>query len=148
MSIQNISVLGFTSPNTQFVVKSQNLQLKIDEHQCEAIEKNPLEYLLAGFAASINAIGKIIAKEQNFDLQSIQVEISGVIETKKSQGIKTRSRSGFKSIDILIKPNTNASLTAIKEWIDELKERCPLYDNVSNNTPIKVTVVKEFHSAA
>ncbi len=148
MSIQNISVLGFTSPNTQFVVKSQNLQLKIDETQNSSIEKNPLEYLLAGFAASINAIGKTVAEEQQFDLKSIQVEITGVIETKKSEGLKTRSRSGFRSIDITIKPNTSASLTAIKQWMDEVKERCPLYDNVSNNTPIKVTVVKEFHTAA
>lgn len=148
MSLQNISVLGFSSNDAQFVVKSKELSIKINNQivSDESADGNgPLEFLLAGIAGAINAVGKIIAREQNFDLQSIQVEITGVIESKKSDGIKTRSRAGFKSIDVIIKPSTNASLTEIKSWMDEVKARCPIYDNLTNATPVVMTVVKDYN---
>ncbi|WP_177762664.1 OsmC family protein [Flavobacterium sp. I3-2] len=148
MSLQNISVLGFSSNDAQFVVKSKELSIKINNQivSDESADGNgPLEFLLAGIAGAINAVGKIIAREQNFDLQSIQVEITGVIESKKSDGIKTRSRAGFKSIDVIIKPSTNASLTEIKYWMDEVKARCPIYDNLTNATPVVMTVVKDYN---
>lgn len=148
MSLQNISVLGFSNNDAQFVVKSKELNIKINNQivSNESTDGNgPLEFLLAGIAGAINAVGKIVAREQNFDLQSIQVEITGVIESKKSDGIKTRSRAGFKSIDVIIKPSTNASLTEIKSWMDEVKARCPIYDNLTNTTPVMMTVVKDYN---
>lgn len=148
MSLQNISVLGFSNSDAQFVVKSKELNIKINNQivSDETADGNgPLEFLLAGIAGAINAVGKIIAREQNFDLQSIQIEITGVIESKKSDGIKTRSRAGFKSIDVIIKPSTNASLTEIKSWMDEVKARCPIYDNLTNTTPVVMTVVKDYN---
>lgn len=148
MSLQNISVLGFSNKDAQFVVKSKELSIKINNQIVgnEASEGNgPLEFLLAGIAGAINAVGKIVAQEQQFDLQSIQVEITGVIESKKTDGIKTRARAGFKSIDVVIKPSTKASLTEIKAWMDEVKVRCPIYDNLTNATPVVMTVVKDYN---
>ena len=148
MSLQNISVLGFSNTDAQFVVKSKELSLKINNQIVGADNQEgngPLEFLLVGIAGAINAVGKIVAQEQQFDLQSIQVEITGVIESKKADGIKTRSRAGFKSIDVVIKPSTNASLTEIKTWMDEVKARCPIYDNLTNATPVVMTVVKDYN---
>lgn len=147
MSLQNISVLGFSNKNSQFVVKSKDLSVKINSKivSNETEEGNgPLEFLLFGIAGAINAVGKIVSQEQNFDLRSIQVEITGVIESKKTDGLKTRSRAGFKTIDVVIKPSTNASLTEIKLWMDEVKARCPIYDNLTNATPVVMTVVKDY----
>lgn len=148
MSIQNISVVGFQKQESPFVVKSNHIELKINESESYSLEKNPLEYLLIGFAASINAIGKMVAQQQNFDLKSIQVEITGCIETKKSKNAKTPARTGFKNIDIVLKPSTSSSISDIKLWMDTVKQQCPLYDNLQNTTPVKVTVVKEFGTAA
>lgn len=148
MGLQNISVLGFSNKDSQFVVKSKELSIKINNQIVgnESQEGNgPLEFLLAGIAGAINAVGKIVAQEQQFDLQSIQIEISGVIESKKTDGHKTRSRAGFKSIDVVVKPSTNASLTEIKTWMDEVKARCPIYDNLTNTTPVVMTVVKDYN---
>lgn len=148
MSLRNISVLGFSNNDSQFVVKSKDLNIKINNQLNGSTTdqgNGPLEFLLAGIAGAINAIGNQVASEQNFDLKSIQVEITGVIESKKSDGLKTRSRAGFKSIDVVIKPSTNASLTEIKSWMDEVKARCPIYDNLTNATPVVMTVVKDYN---
>lgn len=147
MSLQNISVLGFSNNDSQFVVKSKDLNIKINNQLNDSISQagnGPLEFLLAGIAGAVNAVGKIVAAEQNFNLKSIQIEITGTIESKKSSGEKTRSRAGFKEINVVIKPTTNASLSDIKNWMDEVKERCPIYDNLTNATPVAITVVKEY----
>lgn len=146
MSLQNISVLGYTDQQEQFVIRSKDIHIKTNAINCLTEEYHqPLEYLLGGFAACINAVGKQIAKDQNIDIKSIQVEIKGIYETKKIDGLKTKSRAGFKSIEIEIKPVTDASITEIKLWMDEIKERCPVYDTLLNSTPIELKVTKEYN---
>lgn len=144
MSLQNISVLGYTDQQSKFIIKSKYLLIKSGSCETSAYDYEPLEYLLAGVAACINVVGKQIAEEMNIQLKSIQIEITGQHETKKTEGIRTRSRAGFKSISIDIKPITDASLSEIKLWMDELKERCPVYDTLLNATPIDLKVTKEY----
>ncbi|UYW00936.1 OsmC family protein [Flavobacterium agricola] len=146
MSRQVVNVLGFSSNENQFVVKSQNFSVKISNQitNSDLETPNPLEFLLSGIAGSINATGQIVAKELNMELKSIQVEISGEIESKKFEGEKTRSRAGLRGIEVVIKPTSNASLTHLKQWMDIVKERCPVYDNLINNTPVNISLVKDF----
>ena len=147
MSLQNISVLGYTDQQAQFVIKSKDLQFKTHQSY-STTHHQPLEFLLAGIAACINAVGKQVAEEMNFHLKSIQIEITGQYETKKIEGIKTRSRAGFKNIAIEIKPITEASIPEIKLWMDEIKDRCPVYDTLLNATPIELKVTKEYNLVA
>jgi len=84
------------------------------------------------------------------EFQSLEVEIVGELETKKINGIQTRSRAGFRKIDVVVKPISEAPLALLKEWIDTVKERCPLRDNLINSTPVILTLLKEYnqHDAA
>lgn len=146
MSRQVVNVLGFSSNENQFVVKSQNFSVKINNQivNAESEHPSPIEYLLSGIAGSINATGQIVAKELNMDLKSIQIEISGEIESKKFEGEKTRSRAGLRAIEVVIKPTSNASIPTLKLWMDTVKERCPIYDNLINNTPVSISLVKDY----
>ena len=74
MSLRNISVLGFSNNDSQFVVKSKDLNIKINNQLNGSTSdqgNGPLEFLLAGIAGAINAIGNQVAAEQSFDLKSI-----------------------------------------------------------------------------
>lgn len=149
MSNKSINITGFSESNNQFVVKSQGFNVRISNtisHQ-ENNDPSPAEFLLAGFAGSINAVGKLVAKELGIELESLLVEISGELETKKAEGLRTRSRAGFRKIEVLVKPTSDAPLGLLKQWIDEVKERCPLRDNLINSTPVSLTLLKEFKAA-
>jgi uncharacterized OsmC-like protein len=148
MSNEIINVLGFSGSENQFVVKSQGFNVKISNTLTNGIsnDPSPAEFLLAGFAGSINAVGKLVAFELGLELKSLQVEISGELETKKAEGLNTRSRAGFRKIEVIVKPTTDAPLGLLKQWIDEVKERCPLRDNLMNSTPVVLTLLKEFHA--
>jgi len=143
---QNIKIKGFSEVSLTNELSQKDVSLKIVDKSNNPIAEinSPLEYVLAGFAACVNAVGRRVAMDQRLHLKSIHIEVIGTIEQKKSNGIKTRSRAGFQNIDIRIKPDTEASLTEIKIWLDELKERCPIYDNLLNPTLVNVIAIKEF----
>jgi uncharacterized OsmC-like protein len=59
MSTKTVKVLGYAKENNQFVVKAQNLDIRIskNEKSPELEGPSPLEYILAGYAGCINAVG-------------------------------------------------------------------------------------------
>ncbi|HUH25921.1 MAG TPA: OsmC family protein [Flavobacterium sp.] len=147
MSVEQISLLSFTN-QSQLNIKSSEIQLTINQNDLKKNSNAHLEYLLAGFAACINVVGHQIANDLGMDLKSIQIEITGKINTNQTGSNQSKDRSGFESIDLTIKPVTNADLTTLKFWMDEIKERCPIYDNLLNATPINLVVTKDYRVKA
>lgn len=143
MSVEQISLLSFTNQD-QLNIKSSELQFSINQKDMKRNSYAHLEYLLAGFAACINMVGHQVADDLDMDLKSVQIEIKGIINTDKTQGLKVKDRSGFERIELVVKPVTNADLSTLKFWMDEIKERCPIYDNLLNSTPINLVVTKDY----
>ncbi len=148
MSTKIVNVLGYAKGNDQFVVKAQNFDVRISKNeQAPELEgPSPIEYILAGYAGCINAVGKIVAKEQGIVLKSLQVEITGTLSLDKYQGKISQERAGFSSIEVVVKPTADATLEQLKEWLIALEDRCPVHDNLINRTPVNVTLLKEFHT--
>ncbi|HSD15424.1 MAG TPA: OsmC family protein [Flavobacterium sp.] len=152
MSNRIVTISGVSSEDNHFLVKTNDFNVVISNSVSgESGEgPSPTDFLLAGFAGSINAVGLIVAKELGIELLSLEVEIVGELVTKKVEGKQTRSRAGFRKIEVVVKPVSNAPLVLLKEWIDTVKERCPLRDNLINTTPVVLTLLKEYnkHNAA
>ena len=148
MSTKIVNVLGYAKEENQFVVKAQNFDVRISKNpQSPELEgPSPLEYILAGYAGCINAVGKLVAKEQGIILKSLQVEITGTLSLDKYQGKISNERAGFGSIEVVVKPTSDATLEQLKEWLIAVENRCPVQDNLVNRTPIAVTLLKEFHT--
>lgn len=146
MSQKIVNVLGYAKDNNQFVVKAQNFDVRISKNENfpELEGPSPLEYLLAGYAGCINAVGKLVAKEQGITLKSLQVEVSGSLSLDKYQGRISYDRAGFKSIQVVVKPTSDATLEELKSWIETVEDRCPIQDNLINPTPVELTLLKEF----
>lgn len=136
-----INVLGYTGNNSQFVVKTLNANLRMDQNEKypELEGPNPYEYILAGFAGCINALGQEVAAEQGIALRSLQIEITGSLE---KEGLK--ARPGFRNIEITLKPSSAASLDVLQNWMKEVQHRSPVYDTLVNNTPVHLNLYKEY----
>lgn len=146
MSIKTVNVLGYAKENNQFVVKAQNFDIRISRNEKfpELEGPSPLEYILAGYAGCINAVGKIVAKEQGIVLKSLQVELSAKLSLDKYQGKISNERAGFSSVEVIVKPTSEASLEQLKNWLIEVEKRCPVQDNLVNPTPVSVSLFKEY----
>ena len=137
-----INVLGYSRNNEQFVVKTQNADVRISNNNRfpELDGPNPFEYILAGFAGCINAVGQNVAAELGINLKSLQVEITGTFSPEE--------RIGFDKIEIVLKPTTYASLKILQMWLKLVQQKSPVYDNLINPTPVELILFKEYNYAA
>jgi len=145
MKPQSINVLGYTGNNSQFVVKTLNTDLRINQNAAYSQSApSPYEYILAGFAGCINALGQLVATELGITLKSLQVEITGSLTMAEDGGVLGRLRPGFNSIEIILKPAAAAPLETLQRWMKEVQFRSPLYNTLVNNTPVKLNLFKEY----
>lgn len=140
MKTQSVNVLGYTGQNSQFVVKTSNTDLRISQSATQYVPQtpNPYEYILAGFAGCINALGQAVAKELGIVLKSLQVEITGSMSALPSE------RPGFDKIEITLRPAAAAPLATLQQWMDEVQFRSPVYDTLVSNTPVSLNLFKEY----
>ncbi|MES2486793.1 MAG: OsmC family protein [Bacteroidota bacterium] len=147
MKAQNINVLGYTGNNSQFVVKTTNTDLRISQNAKfpELEGPNPYEYILAGFAGCINALGQIVAAELGIVLKSLQIEITGSFVNATG---KSAEKPGFNKIDITLKPAATAPLDTLQRWLKEVQFRSPAYNSLVNSTPVNLNLYKEFSAVS
>jgi uncharacterized OsmC-like protein len=148
MSTKTVNIIGSAKKGEQFLVKTEQFDIRISKNNTnqQLNAPSPIEYILAGYAGCINAVGVIVAKELNIDLQSLEVEISGVINTDKYLGIETNERAGFNKIEVIVKPNADISFNELQNWLNIVESRCPVYDNLINPTPIQVSLINEYEA--
>ena len=147
MSDLIFSVQGESSSAAKFVANTRQFKLVIDEPEGLGgtdESANPVEYLLAGLAGCINVVGHIVAKELGFSLDKLKIEISGNINPNKLFGSSDEERAGFKKIDLKLIPETDASIETLAEWLRIVQDRCPIKDNLTNLTPVNVSVEKQY----
>ena len=72
MSTKVVNITGFAQKNEQFVVQARNFDVRFNNNvSVPSLDApSPIEYILAGYAGCINAVGTLVAKELNLDLKS------------------------------------------------------------------------------
>ncbi|MNF08853.1 hypothetical protein D3C80_2093750 [compost metagenome] len=70
----------------------------------------------------------------------MQVEITGTVSQEE--------RIGFNKIEIVLKPSTDVSLKVLQTWLKSVQQKCPIYDNLVNPTPVELILFKEYNYAA
>lgn len=147
MSIKQVKIVGYAHSDEQFIVNANNFKVRISKNSRPELEgPSPLEYVLAGYAGCINAVGKLVAKELNLDLKSLQVEIEATLSLDKFQGKESSNRAGFQVVDVVVKPTSDASYEDLQQWISIVKNRCPIHDNLVNPTPIHLNLVPQYET--
>jgi len=147
MSDLKFTVAGESSSATQFIGKSRQFTLVVDEPESLGgtdEDANPVEYILAGFAGCANVIGHVVAKELGFTIESLKIEVSGELNPNRFLGTSFEERAGFKSISLNFIPTTDASIETLAEWLQIVEDRCPVKDNLQNKTQVKIAVEKEY----
>ena len=148
MSTKIVNLSGSSKNNEQFVVEIENYEIKIGANSNDSKQNapSPIEYILAGYAGCINAVGTLVASELNLNLKSLQVDIKGEINVDKFLGKSTTERAGFNSIEVFINPDIEASPDELKNWLAILENRCPVGDNLKYETPVSLNLVSKLEN--
>ena len=137
------SIKGKSKTPTQYEGKVRQFKMVVDEPENlggDDSAPNPVEYILAGYAGCLNVVVNLIAKEIGIIIKNLEIDISGNINPEKLLGISNKERAGFKSITVHININSNASKVKIKKMLDQVKERCPVNDNLANPTTVSFSM--------
>lgn len=101
---------------------------------------NPVEFELAAFSGCINVMGHIIARELGFDLKGLQINMNGNLNPNRLFGKSFDDRAGYKQINVEIIPDCDASPEVLEEWLKKIEDRCPVSDNLKNETPVSLSL--------
>lgn len=123
-----------------FEAKARNFTLVIDEPFVSGKENdalaNSMELLLASYAACVNAAAQISARELGIKVEKIRIAVHGDFNPVKLLGVSDSGRAGFKHIDIDFSPISDATPELMSEWLNQIKRRCPINENIVYPTPV------------
>jgi uncharacterized OsmC-like protein len=146
MADSRFRVKAYSENPTKTIVKARQFEIVVDEPaELGGADHgaNPVEYVLAAFAGCLNVMAHVVAKELNFELRGVEIDIYGDINPARLFGMSFDDRAGYKQIVVTLKPDTDADAATLTKWAEKIEDRCPVSDNLQNPTPVKIEVKKQ-----
>ncbi|AKI97358.1 OsmC family protein [Kosmotoga pacifica] len=125
------------------VIKARNFNIVVDEPPMLGGKDegpNPVEFVLAALAGCLNVVGHLVAREMGFQIKNLEFEISGALNPEKFMGKETSDRAGYKSIEVKMNIDADVDELTLARWLEIMKQRCPVSDNLTNATPVNITL--------
>lgn len=132
---------GASSAKT--IISTRNFQFIIDEpEELGGTDEapNPVEYLLASYAGCLNVVAHIVAKELKFQLKDLSISIEGTLNPARLLGKSFEERAGYRGLDVKLLTTSNIDEGLKLRWLKEIEARCPINDNLNNETPISISI--------
>lgn len=101
---------------------------------------NPVEYFLAAILGCVNSTGTMVAREMDLDLDALEMTVEGEVNYEKYAVGESDDRPGLQSITIKLDVTSSADHDSVKQWLAAVEERCPVTDNVENETPLQLSL--------
>jgi len=134
-----INVTAEASNTTKTYIKTGNHSIIIDEPTLfggEDSAPSPVAMFLASLAGCINAIGQWVAKEMNFTINKLSINIDGDVDATAFFTGNLVNRAGFSSINATISLDADITDEQREIWLKNVIERCPVTDNIKNMTSV------------
>ena len=100
---------------------------------------NPVEYLLGSLLACINSTATMVARDMEIDIESLEATIEGDVNYATYLGKASEDRPGLQGLDVTLSVET-AGDADLDAWLSAVEERCPVSDNVTNETHVALTL--------
>lgn len=143
MSLATFKVTAHSENPTKTVVRARNFEMIIDEpRNLKGTDAgpNPVEYVLGALAGCLSVVGHLVAREMAFQLRGITFELEGDLDPAKFSGQSTNNRAGYQEIRAKVKPDCDATKEQLQAWLHSVESRCPVSDNLSNPTQVKLSL--------
>lgn len=142
MAKKTVTISSQIGENFEINLNARNFSLKIDQPAPMGNDTapTPLEYFFFALGGCVCTIGRIIAKQKNLPVKSIEVRVEGDLETDVLMGKNTEDRAGFQDIRVFTKIDAPMSKEEKDAFLKEIDSRCPISENITNNSSIKFLI--------
>ncbi|MEM0041700.1 MAG: OsmC family protein [Candidatus Korarchaeum sp.] len=132
-----VRVSGIRLSPTKTKVSCGGFDLMIDKLGGDA--PSPLDLTLASLIGCLNITATLVAQEMGIEVSEASFEATGIFNPSVFYG-KEGPRAGYKEVRVVMRLKTNADEEKLKEFIRRVEERCPVSDNLSNTTLMRLAV--------
>jgi uncharacterized OsmC-like protein len=100
---------------------------------------NPVEYFLGSILACLNSTATMVARDMDIDIESLDATVEGDVNYATYRGEDVDDRPGLQGLDVRLSVET-AGDADLDAWLAAVKDRCPVTDNVENETTLDVSL--------
>ncbi len=142
--MKTIRIEAKANDKYQVAVQAGERTLYVDQAMAvggEGAGANPMEYLFASLAGCLATTARIIATQQNLDLQGMDIKVEGALDLNFLYGKGRDGRPGATGIKVSVALDSAMSELERQNFLAELRSRCPISDTIAAATPITITAV-------
>lgn len=96
----------------------------------------PPELILAAYAGCVGTIGRIMAHQEKITLRGMQFEVEADYNPDRLLGRDSTDRTGFQQVRLKVAIDADLDDTAKRDFLERIETRCPILDNLVNETPV------------
>lgn len=112
-----------------------------EQFASEDIGATPVEYVLVGLAGCLTAGVASVAQRRDIQLRSVKATLEGGMNMLGTLGADPDVRNGFGDIAVRFEIDADASREEIEAVVAQSQKRSPVYDALTNPTPVTVEVI-------
>ena len=101
---------------------------------------NAGEYALAALSSCLSSTLIYHAAAQGVVIDEVESTISGDIDLQGYLGMSENVRNGYEKIKVTFKVKSNAPREKIRELVELAQKRSPVFDIITNPTPVEVSL--------
>lgn len=138
-----IKIESEAQTHTELDVGVRGHNLKVDEPEdFGGSDKapNPLEYMFTALASCLNITVHKVAEEQGVEIETLEIDVEGEVDLEKFMGEDPKKRAGFQEVDVEVSIKSDSDRVTEHEILEEAEERCPVSDNLQNQTSLKLEI--------
>lgn len=99
---------------------------------------NPVEYALAALAGCLTTSLIYHAAAQGVKIDEVESTLRGDLDLQGFLGMSENIRNGYEKIDVSFRIKADAPEEKLKELVELAQKRSPVFDMISNPTPVNV----------
>ena len=118
-------------------------RMRVDTGDAELVvgaDANPVEYFLASVLACLNSTATMVARDMDIDLFEMTATVEGGVDYATYRGEETDARPGLQGLTVTVEIEADADEATVEEWLAAVEDRCPITDNVENETSLEIAV--------
>lgn len=101
---------------------------------------SPLDFILAAHGGCLNFMTFYIANEMGIAIEGTEISVTGKLDPNKFSGANLDVRAGYQSLEAVINIKSSASESEIEKLRAAVEFRCPVSDNITNSTPVSISM--------
>ena len=101
---------------------------------------NPVEYVFAALDGCLTTSLIYHAAAQGIKIDEVETSFSGDLNLHGFLGLNENIRNGYEKIKVTFKIKADASKEKLQELVQLAQKRSPVFDIVSNPTPVEVSL--------